>query len=31
MNQDLETRPAVRPFRPETFGSFSRIMWVTGW
>lgn len=25
MNQELETRPAVRPFRPETFGSFTLL------
>lgn len=25
MNQDLETRPAVRPFRPESFGSFTLL------
>lgn len=25
MNQDLETRPAVRPFQPETFGSFTLL------
>lgn len=25
MNRDLETRPAVRPFRPERFGSFTLL------
>jgi len=25
MNQELETRPAVRPFRPESFGNFTLL------